>query len=131
MKIIYTIIYQDIYCIYQYILVHTIIHTVTPSQDFEEDIVTPLCGAMRDVSQPPVEQEPEDSEKDPSPCPEDEEFFVRPDVFDQALNPSKNRFCTGFCASFDSARWGFPTQVVGVYLQDSTPCPALAAYKVG
>ncbi len=35
---------------------------------------------MRDVSQPPVEQEPE--EGDPSPCTEDEleESFVRPDA---------------------------------------------------
>ena len=33
---------------------------------------------MLDASQPPVEQEPE--EGDPSPCPEDEEFFVRPDA---------------------------------------------------
>ena len=33
---------------------------------------------MLDASQPPVEQEPE--EGDPSSCPEDEEFFVRPDV---------------------------------------------------
>ena len=33
----------------------------------------------------------------------------------------------------DSARWGCPTQVVGVLLQDSdsTSYPALAAYKVG
>ena len=30
------------------------------------------------ASQPPVEQEPE--EGDPSPYPEDEEFFVRPDA---------------------------------------------------
>ena len=33
-------------------------------------------AAMLDASQPPVEQEP--VEGDPSPCPEDEEFFVRP-----------------------------------------------------
>ena len=33
---------------------------------------------MLDASQPPVEQEP--VEGDPSPCPEDEEFFVRPDL---------------------------------------------------
>jgi hypothetical protein len=33
---------------------------------------------MLDASQPPVEQEPEKG--DPSPCPEDEEFFVRPDA---------------------------------------------------
>jgi hypothetical protein len=33
---------------------------------------------MLDASQPPVEQEP--VEGDPYPCPEDEEFFVRPDV---------------------------------------------------
>ena len=33
---------------------------------------------MLDASQPPDEQEPE--EGDPSPCPEDEEFFVRPDL---------------------------------------------------
>jgi hypothetical protein len=33
---------------------------------------------MLDASQPPVEQEP--VEGDPSPCPEDEEVFVRPDV---------------------------------------------------
>ncbi len=52
--------------IYQYILEYTIIHT--PLQDFEEDIVMPLCWM----------QEPE--EGDPSPCPEDEEFFVRPDA---------------------------------------------------
>ena len=31
---------------------------------------------MLDASQPSVEQEPD--EGDPSPCPEDEEFFVRP-----------------------------------------------------
>ncbi len=31
---------------------------------------------MPDASQPPVEQEPK--EGDPSPCPEDEEVFVRP-----------------------------------------------------
>jgi hypothetical protein len=30
---------------------------------------------MRDASQPPVQEEPE--EGDPSPCPKDEEFFVR------------------------------------------------------
>ena len=33
---------------------------------------------MMDASQPPVEQEPD--EGDPSPCPEDEEVFVRPDA---------------------------------------------------
>ncbi len=33
---------------------------------------------MRDASQPPVEQEPE--EGDPFPCPEDKEFLVRPDA---------------------------------------------------
>jgi hypothetical protein len=33
---------------------------------------------MLDASQPPVEQEP--VEGDPFPCPEDEEFFVRPDL---------------------------------------------------
>ncbi len=33
---------------------------------------------MLDASQPPVEQEPEEGV--PSPCPEDEEFFARPDV---------------------------------------------------
>ncbi len=33
---------------------------------------------MLDASQPPVEQKPE--EGDPSPCPEDDEFFVRPDA---------------------------------------------------
>ena len=35
-------------------------------------------AAMLDASQPPVEHEL--VEGDPSPCPEDEEFFVRPDA---------------------------------------------------
>ncbi len=40
---------------------------------------------MLDASQPPVKQEP--VEGDPSPCPEDEEFFVRLDVagMDEAI----------------------------------------------
>ena len=33
---------------------------------------------MLDVSKPPVEQD--SKEGDPSPCPEDKEFFVRPDA---------------------------------------------------
>ncbi len=33
---------------------------------------------MGDTSQPPVQEEPE--EGDPSPCPENEEFFARPDA---------------------------------------------------
>jgi hypothetical protein len=35
---------------------------------------------MREVAQPPVESELEHDEGDPAPCPEDEEFFVRPDA---------------------------------------------------
>ncbi len=35
-------------------------------------------AAMLDASQPPVEQVPD--EGNPCPCPEDEEFFVRPDA---------------------------------------------------
>ena len=63
--------------IYQYILVYTCIYHYSFS-------VTGFRGvhaadaAMLDASQPPVEQEPE--EGDPSPCPEDEQVFVRPDV---------------------------------------------------
>ena len=41
MKIAYTGIYQYMSSIYLYILVYTLIHT--PLQDFEEDIVMPLC----------------------------------------------------------------------------------------
>ena len=60
-------------CIYQYILVYTS-YPVTglPRRGGHRD------AAMLDASQLPVEQEPE--EGDPSPCPEDEEFFVRPDA---------------------------------------------------
>ncbi len=59
-----------------YILVYTCVYRYS-------NLVTGFRGghrdaAMRDASQAPVEQEPE--EGDPSPCPEDEEFFVRPDV---------------------------------------------------
>ncbi len=58
-------------CIYQYILVYTS-YPVTGFRGRHHD------AAMLDASQPPVEQEPE--EGDPSPCPEEEEFFVRPDA---------------------------------------------------
>ncbi len=34
------------------------------------------------------------------------------------------------CTNVDT-KSTFPTQMVGVYLQDSTPCPALATYEVG
>ncbi len=46
---------------------------------------------MLDASQPPVEQEPE--EGDPSPCPEDEEVFVRPDV--AAMEQAIGKFLDG------------------------------------
>ena len=71
MNIVYTGIYQYMSCIYQYILVYTS-YPVTGFRGGHRD------AAMLDASQPPVEQEPE--EGDPSPCPEDEEFFVRPDA---------------------------------------------------
>ena len=58
-------------CIYQYILLYTS-YPVTGFRGGHSD------AAMLDASQPPVEQEPD--EGDPSPCPEDEEFFVRPDA---------------------------------------------------
>ena len=67
MNIVYTGIYQYMCCIYQYILVYTS-YPVTGFRGGHRD------AAMLDASQPPVEQEPE--EGDPSPCPEDEEFFV-------------------------------------------------------
>ncbi len=47
------------------------------------------------------------------------------------LKPSRIEFVLDPVPTFDSARWGFPTQMVGVYLLDSTPCLALAAYEVG
>jgi hypothetical protein len=53
-----------------------------------------------DASQPPVEQEPE--EGDPSPCPEDEEFFVRPDAagmeeaIGKFLDGLEGQECSGF-----------------------------------
>ena len=37
-------------------------------------------AAMLDAYHPPVEQEPEEGDPSPLACPEDEEFFVRPDV---------------------------------------------------
>ena len=43
----------------------------------------------------------------------------------------QNRFYSRSCAPIDSARWGCPTQVVGVLLPYSTPYPAVATYKVG
>ena len=46
---------------------------------------------MLDASQPPVEQEP--VEGDPSPCPEDEEFFVRPDA--AAMEGATGKFLDG------------------------------------
>ena len=46
---------------------------------------------MLDASQPPVEQEP--VEGDPSPCPEDEEFFVRPDA--AAMEGAIGKFLDG------------------------------------
>ena len=46
---------------------------------------------MQDASQPPVEQEP--VEGDPSPCPEDEEFFVRPDL--AAMEGAIGKFLDG------------------------------------
>ena len=46
---------------------------------------------MLDASQPPVEQEP--VEGDPSPCPEDEEFFVRPDL--AAMEGAIGKFLDG------------------------------------
>ena len=49
----------------------------------------------------------------------------------QPLKTQQTRVWTGSCSPFDSAGWGCSTSVVGVYLQDSPPCPALAAYKVG
>ncbi len=51
------------------------IHVSYPDTGFRGG---PCDAAMRDVSQPPVEQEPE--RRDPSPCPDDEEFLVRPDA---------------------------------------------------
>ena len=62
------IVYTDIY---QYILVYNS-YPLTGFRGGHRD------AAVLDASQPPVEQEPE--EGDPSPCPEDEEFFVRPDA---------------------------------------------------
>jgi hypothetical protein len=46
----------------------------TLSQDFEEDIVMPLCWMH------PSRLSNKSPRRDPSPCPEDEEFFVRPDA---------------------------------------------------
>ena len=67
---------MDEYCIYWYIPVYTCIYHVSyPVTGFRGGH---RDAAMLDASQPPVEQEPE--EGDPSPCPEDEEFFVRPDA---------------------------------------------------
>jgi len=61
---------------YQYIPVYTCIYydlyPVTGFRGGHRD------AAMLDASQPAVEQDP--VEGDLSPCPEDEEFFVRPDV---------------------------------------------------
>ena len=48
-------------------------------------------AAMLDASQPPVEQEP--VEGDRSPCPEDEEFFVRPDA--AAMEGAIGKFLDG------------------------------------
>ena len=67
---------MDEYCIYWYIPVYTCIYHVSyPVTGFRGGH---RDAAMLDASQPPVEQEPD--EGDPSPCPEDEEFFVRPDA---------------------------------------------------
>ena len=48
---------------------------------------------MLDASQPPVEQEP--VEGDPSPCPEDEEFFVRPDLAGTSMEEAIGKFLDG------------------------------------
>ena len=76
MKIAYTGIYLYIPVYGRYILVYTCIYyylyPVTGFRGGHRD------AAMLDASQPPVEPEPK--EGDPSPCPEDEEYFVRPDV---------------------------------------------------
>ena len=62
------------YCIYQYILIYTS-YPVTGFRGGHRD------AAMLDVSKPPVDQEPEEGDPSPwSPCPENEEFFVRPDA---------------------------------------------------
>ncbi len=60
-------------CIYQYILLYTS-YPVTGFRGGHRD------AAMLDASQPPVELEQEPDEGDPSSCPEDKEFFVRPDA---------------------------------------------------
>ncbi len=48
---------------------------------------------MLDAFQPPVEQEPKEGDPGPSPCPEDEEFFVRPDV--AAMEEAIGKFLDG------------------------------------
>ena len=80
-------------CIYQYILVYTS-YPVTGFRGGHRD------AAMLDASQPPVEQEPD--EGDPSPCPEDEECFVRPDAagmeeaIGKFLDGLEGQECRGF-----------------------------------
>ena len=84
------IVYTDIY---QYILVYNS-YPLTGFRGGHRD------AAVLDASQPPVEQEPE--EGDPSPCPEDEEFFVRPDAagmeeaIGKFLDGLEGQECSGF-----------------------------------
>ena len=66
-------IFQYIYSIYQYILSYAMFHT--PSQDFAEDIVTPLCGRYLSLlwNQSPTREIPLHAQRTKS-------FFVRPDA---------------------------------------------------
>ncbi len=74
---------MDENCIYKYIPVYVVdIPAYTGIYHYSYPVTGFRGGhrdaAMRDASQPPVEQEPE--EGGPSPFPEDEEFLVRPDA---------------------------------------------------
>ena len=152
MNIVYTSIYQYKCCIYQYILVYTS-YPVTEFGGGHCD------AAMLDASQPPVERTKctvflNTSVYTVLSCVKhaiylfilvctrlclkclfsigwQSRFGWICSSWHQPLKTQQTRVCTGSCSPFDSARWGCSTSVVGVYLQDSPPCPALAAYKVG
>ena len=58
---------------------------------------------MRERAQAPVQSEPEPEEGDHSPCPEDKEFFVRPDA--AGMEEAIGKFLDGLEAGGPGAQW--------------------------
>ena len=96
---------MDENCIYKYIpvyvldiLVYTIHHYSYPVTGFRGGH---RDSAMWDASQPPVQEETK--EGDPSPCPEDEEFFVKPDA--AGMEEAIGKFLDGLEGLSCKATW--------------------------